>query len=81
VDLFDGQAIADGGWTMPDVAGIYDEPVDSEERLHRDVDAAWIVFTSALLSPLAGAAGVAIWDPRKNRRPGARRSCDFVQLG
>lgn len=29
--------------------GIYDEPVDSEERLHRDVDAAWIVFTSALL--------------------------------
>ncbi len=46
--------------------GIYDEPVDSEERLHRDVDAAWIVFTSALLSPLVGAARVAIWDPRKN---------------
>ena len=60
--------------------GIYDEPVDSEERLHRDVDAAWIVFTSALLSPLVGAARVAIWDPRKNRRLGARRSCDFVQL-
>ena len=58
----------------------YDEPVDGEERLHRDVDAAWIVFTSALLSPLVGAARVAIWDPRKNRRLGARRSCDFVQL-
>jgi hypothetical protein len=59
--------------------GIYDEPVDGEERLHRDVDAAWIVFTSALLSPLVGVARVAIWDPR-NLRLGARRTCDFVQL-
>ena len=41
--------------------GIYDEPVDGEERLHGDVDAAWIVFTSALLSPLAGVARAAIW--------------------
>ena len=46
--------------------GIYDEPVDGEERLHRDVDAAWIVFTSALLSPLVGVARVAIWDPRND---------------
>lgn len=41
--------------------GIYDEPVDGEERLHGDVDAAWIVFTSVVLSPLVGVARVAIW--------------------
>ncbi len=41
--------------------GIYDEPVDGEEHLHGDVDAAWIVFTSVVLSPLVGVARVAIW--------------------
>src|SRR5271166_5569924 len=33
---------------------IYDEPINGEERSHRDVDAARTAFTNVLLSPLVG---------------------------